>query len=244
MATLATEGLPLLLVLARVLPLGLALATLTRGWIPWAIALSLCLSLAVALRPIAGAGPAWAGAGQLLLWLLRELCIGGTFALALGLALLATSWSIRMSQSRDTRAAVDSLSQSYVLCAIWLVLALGGLRAIVIGLAESFSDAPLAAGLLSGRTFALGTAQLVVDAFATAWGFALPLLVSVWLLELSGALIARLLFAGGSALGPLLSPLLLLIAAVLLLGPIATEGPASVRSAIAAARALTRALAR
>lgn len=236
--------LPFLLVLARVLPLGLALLAFTRGWLPSAVALSACLALACALTPLSGPAPTWVGVGELALWSLRELCIGATFALALGLALIASGWAVRASQSADTRLAIEPLSQSYVLCACWLVLSLGAQRAVVIGLAESFRDAPLGGSRLVARTFALGSAQLAADALATALGVALPLLVAVWLIELVLALIARVLAPGSSTLVPVLRPLLVLLAVALALMPIVARAPEAVRSAISAARALTRALAR
>jgi flagellar biosynthesis protein FliR len=125
------------------------------------------------------------------------------------------------------------------------VLSLGGLRALVIGLAESFGDAGLAGRTLDARAFALGAVQLTADAFATAFGVALPLIVSAWLLDLSVALIARVLALGSPASAvSALRPLLLLLAAALLLVPIASRAPELVRAAILAARALTRAFAR
>jgi flagellar biosynthesis protein FliR len=239
--------LPFVLVFARVLPLGAALIVFTRGWIPSAVAISLCLALSCALTPLAGEAPTWVSVGALALWLLRELCIGGAFALALSLALIASGWAVRLSQGPESRLAVAQLSQSYVLYACWLALSLGAQRAVLIGLAESFRDAPLAGTTLGVRAFALGSAQLVADALVTAIGVALPLLVSVWLIELTCSLIVRVLAPGAlatTALQPVLRPLVLLAALALLLGPVAGQAPDAVRAAIVAARTLTRALAR
>jgi flagellar biosynthesis protein FliR len=247
---LAQQGWVLALVLARVLPLGLALASLTRGWVPPALALSLCLALSFALAPLAGAPPLVEGLLELALRGLRELAIGAGFALSLSLSLLASSWAVRLSQPRDTRfsqLAVAPLSQAYGLCALWLVLSLGGERAIVIGLAESFRDAPLDGAPLDARALAWGSAQLVADALLTAIGFALPLLVSVWLLELTLVLVARVASARD---GPrehgaaIVRPMLTWAAVALLLVPIVSQAPSALRAAIAAARALTRALIR
>jgi len=247
---LVAQGWTLSLVLARVLPLGLALGVLTRGWVPIAVALSLGMALAYALVPLAGVAPPVSGLAELALRTLRELSIGATFALSLSFALLASSWAVRLSHPRDARfaeLAAEPLSRAYVLCALWLVLSLGGLRAIVLGLAESFRDAPLAGGPLDARALGLGTAQLLADALVTALGFALPLLVSVWLLELTAALLERVGWSGqlgGHRGAPLSRPLLTWFAVALLLVPIASHAPESVRLAITAARALTRALAR
>jgi flagellar biosynthesis protein FliR len=236
--------LPFVLVLARVLPLGVALIVFTRGWVPSAVALSVCLALSSALTPLAGAAPTWVGVGTLVLWLLRELCIGGAFALSLSLALQISGWAVRLSQGPESRVLVPALSQSYVLYACALVLSLGAHRAVLIGLAESLRDAPIASSALDARAFALGSAQLVADALVTAIGVALPLLVSVWLIELTCSLIARVLLPGATTAQPVLRPLLVLGAVALLLGAVAGRAPDAVRAALTAARALTRALSR
>ncbi|MEY4515376.1 MAG: hypothetical protein RLZZ450_7498 [Pseudomonadota bacterium] len=240
----STLWLPFVLVLARVLPLGLALIAFTRGWVPSTVALSVCLAVACALTPLAGEAPTWVGVGTLALWLLRELCVGGAFALALSLALMASGWAVRLSQGPASRLAVEPLSQSYVLYACWLVLALGAQRAVLIGLAESFRDAPIASTTLGARAFVLGSAQLVADALVTALGAGLPLLISVWLVELTCSLLARVMVPGAMAVQPVLRPLFALIAVALLLGPVAARASEAVRTAIVAARALTRALTR
>lgn len=238
------DGLTNLMVFTRVLPIGLALAQFSRGLVPQAVALSLTLALTVALVPLAGDPPHSAQIGALLPALLRELCIGGVFALALSLSLLTIAWALRMSQAPGSGGPVDALSRAYAACAAWLVLSLGGLRAIVIGLAESFHDAPLAGVQLELRTFALGIAQLLADAFASALGFAVPLLLSVWLLELGAGSLSRVLMPGSLATVASLRPLIFLLAAAVLLMPIASHAPEGVRAAIASARLLTRAFAR
>ncbi|MDB4974467.1 MAG: hypothetical protein JWN48_2808 [Myxococcaceae bacterium] len=232
------------LVLARVLPLGWTLASLTGELIPKAVALSLSLSLTAVLVPLAGAVTRPLGLAGLALGLLRELCIGATFALALSLALLAIAWAVRMAQVRDGQRPVDAFARAYALCAAFLVLSLGGLRAIVIGLAESFQDAGLGGPRLALRSFAFGAVQLVMDAFAAALGFGLPLLLSVWLLEASAALLDRVLWPAAASQVSVARPLWFFAAAALLLVPTASHAPEAVRLAIASARALTRALAR
>ncbi|MDB4988211.1 MAG: Bacterial export protein family 1 [Myxococcaceae bacterium] len=235
---------PFALVLARVLPLGLTLGGLGGELIPRAVSLSLSLALTLALLPLAGAVMLPDSLSRVLLSLLRELCIGGSFALALALALLAIGWGVRMSQASGSTAPVDLMARVYTLSAVWLALSLGGLRALVIGLAESFRDAAPGGARLSARVFALGAAQLVVDAFAAALGFALPLLCSVWLIETGSALLMRVSLPAAATQSSLLKPVLFLVAAALLLVPTASFAPEAVRTAIASARALTRALAK
>lgn len=233
------------LVWLRVVPLGLGLASFTRGFVPAAVALSLTLALACALLSSAGPAPALSGAVALALASLRELAIGATFALALALALLAAPWAVHMSDASEGLGELRrTLAVPYALCAAWLVLALGAARAIVIGLAESFRDAPLAAGPVSSRDFALGVAQLASDALLTALGFALPLLVTVWLLAVASATMRRLFAPSALAPQPALAALVFTVAAALWLVPTASRAPEAVRQAIAAARALTRTFAR
>jgi len=234
----------LLLVLARILPVGFSLFAFTRGFVPREVALSLVLSLAVALAPVAGASVPNAPL-SLVLALVRQLCIGGVFALAIGMALSASAWAVRMAQPRSPRAVPgEPLATAYGLCASWLVLSLGGLRALVTGLGESFGDAGLTGTRLDARAFALGVGQLATDAFATALGFALPLVLALWLLELSLALAARVLAPRATGPGEALAPLLSLVALALLLTPVVSRAPAGVRAAIVAARQLTRTFAR
>jgi flagellar biosynthesis protein FliR len=177
--------------------------------------------------------------------LLRELAIGATFALSLGLALLTIPWAVALSDGSEALAGTRrALAIPYALCAGWLVLALGAGRALVVGLVESFRDAPLAVGGLSARTFALGVAQLAGDALATAFGVALPLLATLWLMSLTLAALRRLLLPLALAPQPAFASLLTTLAGALLLVPLASQAPESVRHAIEVARTLTRSFAR
>lgn len=232
-----------LLVWARVAPLAFALARFTRGFVPLVVALSASLALALVLVSSAGPAPELTSMTTLLAALLRELAIGATFALALAFALLAAPWALALSDAHAAHAELRAvLARPYALCAAWLVLALEGPLALVTGLAQSFRDAPLAVPTLSARAFAFGVAQLAGDALVTALGFALPLLVSMWLTTLTLALVHKALAPRGLAATGF-SGLLLTLLASLLLVPIAGRAPEGVRQAIEAARALTRAFA-
>lgn len=234
-----------LLVLARVLPLCVALAVLTRALVPLPVVLSLALSLAAALAPLAGGRPLDLEARALAFALLRELGIGSTFALALGLALLGSGWAIGMAGTGPARESVRApLRTAYLLASGWLVLSLGGLRAVVIGLAASFEDAALAGPRHDAPALLLGLVQIFVDALATAFGFALPWIASAWLLDVTLGLVARALGAQAHAPVSLVRQLGFGLAGALLLVPVATRAPDAVRAAITAARALTRAFAR
>jgi len=232
------------LALARIAPVALALATFSGGLVPREVALSLALALSVALAPLVSLPVAPLSLGALALVLVRELAIGATFALSLSLAMLGVTWAVRMARAQgDAHGLVAPLARAYGLCATWLVLSLGGARAVVAGLGESFVDAAPRASVMDVRALALGAAQLATDALATALGVALPLVASVWLLEVALALVARVV--GGPRASPApLAPLALVGAAALLLVPVASRAPESVRAAIGAARALTQGLSR
>lgn len=227
----------LLLASARVLPLGIALAVFSRGLVPAAVALSASLALGVALAPAAGALSAALGPLGLGLALLRELGIGAAFALAVSLALLVVPWTLAIAHP----ALPPALAGAYGRYACWLVLALGAPRALLVGLAESYRDAPVAAQALDARTFALGVAQLTTDALLTALGVGLPVWLAALTFELALAVAGRAVALPRQPLA-LLRPLLLTVLAALLLVPVASRAPELLRAALAAARTLTRAL--
>lgn len=223
---------------ARVLPLGVALAVLSRGLVPWAVALSASLALGVALAPVADGAAVPTSAALLALALLRELGIGGAFALSVSLALSAVPWALALGHP----ALPAGLVGAYGRYACWLVLALGAPRALLVGLAESHRDAPIAAVPLDGRAFALGIAQLATDALATALAVGLPVWLAALTFELAVVLGARALALPRQPVA-MARPLLLTVLAALLLVPVTSQAPGLLRDALASARALTRALA-
>ena len=238
------ELLALLLVSLRMLPLGLALGLLSAGVVPLAVSLSLSLSLALVLWPSAPLlGPVSGGA--LLLAGIRELCIGGTFALALSLALMSVAWAVQLSDANETYVALRArLAVPYVLCAAWLLFALRAPLALLVGLADSLREAAPSGTAFSAQAFAFGVVDLVTAALLTAIGFALPLVATLWLLSITFAFGRRALAPPGLAAQPSWGALALTLASALLLVPIASRAPEAVRTALASARALTRALAR
>ena len=225
---------------ARMAPLGLSLATLGRRFVPPSVALALVLPLGVALSPAVGTPVLPGDVASLVLALTRELCVGATFAVALSLALLVAPWAARLSHP----GMPPVLARLYGMAACWLVLALGGARALLIGLSESYRDVPAASAPASARAFALGVAQLTTDALVTALGVGLPLIAAGFLVELVRALTLRATGATAQPAWAVLRPLLLTLLAGLLLVPTVSRTPAIVRTALVAARALTRALVR
>lgn len=215
-----------LYVLARLLPLAWALG---GALVPRAVAWSLALALAVALVPVAGLPT-----GNLWLGLLRELCIGGVFALAAWLALATVPWALRLAQPARAQAPVPPLATLYALCAAWSVLALGGLRALVRALAGSFRVLPIG-GALDHHVFAWGVVKLVAAALTGALGLALPVALAAALLDGFAVLTVRSRELGA---------FLFLGLAMLLLVPVVMRAPELWRFALEAAQALTRTLAR
>ncbi len=203
--------------LVRLLPLAWVLG---GALIPRAIALSLALALAAAVAPM---GPV---AGTLWLGLLRELCVGGTFALAMWLALASVPYALRLAQPSASRAPLSPLTTLYALCADWSVLALGGLRALV----RAVVAIPLG-GALDQQAFGWGVVKLVGAALAGAVGIALPIACVAALLELGAVWVGRTRELG---------PLLFLGLAMLLLVPVVMRAPELWRDALQAAQALAR----
>jgi flagellar biosynthesis protein FliR len=230
-----------LLVFLRVLPLGVALAAFSDGFVPAPIALSLTVALAAVLAPHALSEDVTLG------WLacLRELSIGATFAFALALALHAAAWAVQLSSVADGLSELRRrMSVPYALCAGYLVLSLRGPEVVVAGLAESLRYAPVGVTSFAGESFATGIAGLVGTALATALGFALPLIVSVWLATMLIALLGRALLPPTLAPLPAVGAMLFTLLAALLLVPIVARTPEAVRAALDAAHALTRSFAR
>jgi flagellar biosynthesis protein FliR len=239
----AREGVAALLVFARVAPLALSVAAVTRAFVPREVALALALALTCAFHAAAEL-PALDGLDAVGLALVRELCIGGVFALAMVLAVLTVRWAVSLAWVEDEARLRPAVGAWYALCATWSVLALGGHRAVLVGLAESYRDAPIGGRVHDAQTFALGVAQLVADAVATALAFALPLLVACLCLDVVGALAARLLAPRDLPFMVVVRPLAFTLTAALLLVSIAGRAPEAARAGIEAARALTRAAAR
>lgn len=239
----AHEGVAALLVFARVGPLALSVGALTGAFVPREVALALALALTCAFHAAVEA-PVLDGVAALGLALVRELCIGGVFALALLLAVLTVRWAVSLAWVEDEARVRPAMGAFYALCAAWSVLALGGHRALLLGLAESYRDAPIGGSVHDARGFALGVAQLVADAVATALSFALPLLVALLCLDVVGTLAARLLAPRDLPWTSVVRPLAFTLGAAVLLAPIAGRAPEAARAGIEAARVLTRAAAR
>jgi flagellar biosynthesis protein FliR len=226
------------LVAARLAPLGLLCAALSRGLLPVWLGLGLSLALAAGLAvglplPSDAAldAPWWIGA------LARELCIGGSFALAVALPWLALGWALQGAE-RAAPGAPAPLARLYVLSAVLLVLALGGERAYVAALADSMRDVPV--GQLSVRAGAFGPALFAIigAAFGLALSLALPLWTALWLLDVTLALTGRLAGRGEDVTRSPVRATLALLLFALLLAPLTSRAPELVRRSLRETREL------
>jgi flagellar biosynthesis protein FliR len=226
------------LVAARVAPTGLLLGLLTRGLVPLWIGLGWSLALAAGLSPgVAAPTVLFEQSGLLLAELLRELCIGLTFALAAAVPLLGLSFGVKLAES-PTRVAEAPLSRLYVLAALLLLLSLGGHRALVGALSGSLSDVPVGSAILHRDAFLSAVAGIVANAFAVALALGLPLWMALWLLDLTLALIDRARQGSRELARTPERALLALLCLSLLLAPLTSRMPELLRHALGQARAL------
>jgi flagellar biosynthesis protein FliR len=228
----------LLLTLARLVPLALLATSLSRGVIPLPVALSLGLSLAVAL-----VGPAAGGAvlttASLVPLVVRELCLGLAFALASLLPIAAFAWSARFAEHAlgSPLPRVGPVATLYGLLAGFAFFALSGHRALLSGLAVTLRDTPVGDAHLDAQGFALGVARYVGEAFAFAFAWSLPLLLSVWLAGVLFALSARAL--GVPTRAALRLPVLV-VAGALMAAPLSARLTDALRKSLASAPAAVR----
>lgn len=232
------------LLVCRLLPVAwLAPFALVAG-APASLALSLCALLAICVWPAALAhAPLLPTALPSLLALsLRELLLGSVYALALALPLRALEWGGAL-QGRFS--GLPGAEQPLATLQLWLALAaffaLGGQRLAVQALAHSVTQQPLGklAPLADLPALAMGSVQLIGDAFALAVQVGLPVAAALGLAELAMALLARTTEAGWIA--PLHAPARSLLALFVIW--IATRAlldnlPESLRRGMAVARRL------
>lgn len=205
--------------LAQVLAVGLLLCARLAplAWlVPWASArpapvlasVATIVVLALCLWPAAASAPVLPLSGPTLIMLgVREALIGVVYALSLALPLRLLEWAGRLAGRFSGAPGADAAFGSLQL---WLGLAafftLGGHRLAIAALSDAIVERPLGApsalGDLGG--VALGSAQLLGDAFASALLIALPVAAALVLSDLGVALAGR--SAGVAALPFALAP--------------------------------------
>jgi flagellar biosynthesis protein FliR len=242
MPELGAEGLALLLTGARVSPVCVLGAAVSRTLVPWPVALSLALALSLGLTaPLAPE----VQVALLPLLLVRELCLGFAFALAVLLPVLSLGWGVRLAEQLlpTPPLASSPLSALYTWLSALMFFSLSGHRALTMGLSATLLDLPPGTAGFDRAAFAFGVTGFVVDAFGFALALAVPLLASVWIAGAVIALMARALRLPPSLDGSVRAPLLVLAAAVLA-APLLARVPDAMRTGLAAARAVVLQIAR
>jgi flagellar biosynthesis protein FliR len=224
------------LVFARLAPSGLALGVITRGALPAWLGLALCLALAPALALGIDAGPVLGG-GALTLGasVVRELCLGSAFAVAVALPWLTLSYALRNVSGAGVLGA-DTASTLYVLAAAALCVALGAPRAYLEALASSLHEVPVGALVAGRETWLRETLSAVGAALHATLALALPLWMALWLIDATLLLVARALgHVDELTRAPLRAALGLFLLA-LMLAPLSAHAPGWVRTALADAQ--------
>lgn len=234
LVSIAYVELTALLWLVRLSPLWALLVWLSRGMFSGLVAASMVLALAVFFVPVGAAtlsGSTVVPLVALGMSLLRELCLGALVALAIGLPLWAAYAAARFSEQTSALGyaqAAGPIGLLYGLCAAALSLSLGVHRTLILALHGSLLSAPVQGPNFSGQAWVWGVVQLVGESFGLALALGIPLLFSVWLLEIACAIWLRVGRAHGPLALGLKGPVFLLLA-LLLLAPLVAEVPAALR---------------
>lgn len=234
------------LALARSLPLCLLLPLGARD-IPRAIALSLWLALACLLYGFSSPAPSAVALQELVPALLYELGVGALFAAACAVPFVALQWSGQLAHATlllRGAAELGPVGTLFRLAGLNVFFLLGGARALCVALVSSLEDVPLGAAHFANASLFAAFAQLLVDLGGVMLAMALPLVLSVWIVELGLAMLAR---ASGHVFVATQAPARLLLAIALLgltFTPVVDAFPTAVRDAMENARALIRALSR
>lgn len=188
------------LVALRVAPLAIALPPLALRGVPLAARVAVLLALTVALTPLALASAPPLPDDVLLLAAIaaRELALGGAFAVACAVPLLALADAGRIVDAMRGAAAHGGrapgpFTELHRLLGAVLFLVLGGHRLAIAALGEGLvalpPGAPLAAADLAG--LGLGTARVAVAALALAISFAAPAALALLAVEVALGAAAR-----------------------------------------------------
>jgi type III secretory pathway component EscT len=232
-----------LLLGARVAPSGLVFSLASRGalpsWLGLGCALALAAGLGAGLPPVSLSLAPFAVSAAIL----RELCLGFSFAFAALLPFFALSGGIGLVEREPSveRAPFRAL---YLLAGAALTLSLGGLRAYARALSESLRVLPLATANLSRVALLAQTQLIVAQAIGVAIALALPLLTALWLLDLCLALVQRVAHGESKTEVLPVRRALSLGLLVLLCAPLASRLPELTRAALNAANELLLRLAR
>jgi type III secretory pathway component EscT len=202
-------------------------------WLALSFALAIGAGLSVGVAP----PPLSASAPLALAQCARELLVGGCFASAAFVPLLALGAALRIAPGSvpTERAPWSTL---YTLAALALTLSLGGLGAYVKALSESLAILPLGVSQFGRGQLLWEVQAIVAEAITVTCSLALPLLSALWLLDLCLALVLRVAHTGANVEALPLRRALWLGLFALLCAPIVSRLPELTRTALHAARAL------
>lgn len=190
----------LLLVAARIGPVVVVTPFFSTRGGPATLRLALLLALTLVFAPIARAH-ATLPTGPAGLYALRELAIGTAWAIAVAvpfhamdvagrLADLARGASLAEVIAPTTGDRTSPLGDLLSLAAVAAFFALGGHRAAMLGLAASLEQAPIGALSADGR-FGVEAARIVASSLTLGVALALPVLVTLVVVEIGLGLVAR-----------------------------------------------------
>jgi len=237
----------LMLAAARALPFAWVMPLGGRD-IPRAVSLSLVLAVASILYAFSPAMNPVPTGHALVLALAFELGVGAVLALACAAPFIALSWAGQLTQTSvlvQKGAEGGPLATLFRLAALNVFCMLGGHRALSAALVSSLDDVPLGLAKLRAEPLALGISQLFVDALSLGLALALPLLITLWIIDVGMTLVAR---TAGRTLEPVAQSSLRAAAALVVLAltftPVIDAFPRAVRDGMASARSLLRSVAR
>jgi type III secretory pathway component EscT len=164
------------------------------------------LLAALAAPALGAAGPALAGAGPVLLGLLaaRELLVGAVLALVVSFAFRAAEgagWLADVMRGANAAEVLlptadertSPLGALYVLVACVVFLEIGGIPRLCEALAHSYQAVPIAGAVTPAGTGRAALVVIVASArlLESALALAAPVLVAMWLADVTLGMIAR-----------------------------------------------------
>ncbi len=174
--------------------------------IPTPVRIALAVLLAAVLYPaVSGGAEIPAGAVALVALAAKEALVGAVLGFVVALAFAALDMAGRLvdaTRGSTLAEVIDPLSgertsplgELHVQVGLLVFLAIGGHRALILGLAGSYETIPLAAfpGASSGLApLASGAIRLTADALLVGLLLAAPALVALWVSEIALGLLGR-----------------------------------------------------
>lgn len=196
-----SRDLPLaLLVAARVGPLVVVAPFFSTRGAPATVRLALIVALTLVFFPLAERTATLPEASLVPLLALRELAVGAAWAIAVGVPFHAMDIAGRLTDlSRGANLAeviapatgdrTSPLGDLLSLATVGVFFALGGHRLALLGFADALETAPI--GVLREASMGLTAARIVASSLTLGVSLALPVVVSLVVVEVGLGLVAR-----------------------------------------------------